>query len=184
MKKRQNNIRTVLPHPRYEGGRNKFVNYVWRGRAVSSFSVIAILSAISYGEKSKRCGWYGPLSLLTMASTISGPCGWCAATSAETFSFPVQSSLFPLPPSRRFRTRIDTPGDQIRPGGGGGKSKERFHERGTPFVKTTPACRFVISCLITACTRTVVSPPFASDPRAYLLSAISGGCEFVKIEKG
>lgn len=68
--------------------------------------------------------------------------------------------------------------------GGGGKSKERFHERGTPFVKTTPACRFVISCLITACTRTVVSPPFASDPPAYLLSAISGGCEFVKIEKG
>lgn len=180
MKKRQNNIRTVLPHPRYEGGRNKFVNYVWRGRAVSSFSVIAILSAISYGEKSKRCGWYGPLSLLTMASTISV---WVVCSNLGR-NVLVSGAVLPLPPSRRFRTRIDTPGDQIRPGGGGGKSKERFHERGTPFVKTTPACRFVISCLITACTRTVVSPPFASDPRAYLLSAISGGCEFVKIEKG
>lgn len=86
----------------------------------------------------------------------------------------VSGALLPPPPSRRFRTRIDTPGDQIRPGRRGGKSKERFHERGTPFVKTTPACRFVISCLITACTRTVVSPPFASDPRAYLLGYLGG----------
>lgn len=89
------------------------------------------------------------------ASAISGPRG--CATSAETFSFPVQSSgVF---------ARIDTPGDQIRPG----ENLKSGFTSADPFVETAPACRFVISCLITV-HRTVVSPPFerSFEFRAYL----------------
>lgn len=160
MKLEANNITTVLVHPRYTGGRNKFVNYVCSRRGGrSSFEFLRyrdpFRNQLRRKEQPMRLAQGMARYPCSPASAISGPRG--CATSAETFSFPVQSSgVF---------ARIDTPGDQIRPG----ENLKSGFTSADPFVETAPACRFVISCLITV-HRTVVSPPLerSFEFRAYL----------------
>lgn len=83
----------VLMHPRKEEI-NLSITFVHgdMGQAVSSFSVIAILSAISYGEKSNRCGWWKVWPVILANRRLPFPGRGCATSTAENvFSFPFHS---------------------------------------------------------------------------------------------
>lgn len=168
-----NNITMMLVHPRYAEGRNKFVNYVLfteisgKREAVSSFPVITILSAISYGEKTNRCGWRKVWPVILAHRRLPFPDRVGVQRSAETFSFPVQSSgVF---------ARIDTP-SRWPDKAGGGNLKSGFHEH-RPVCENHPRVSFRYLVLN-------YSPPncrFASLGTKPISS--SKGCEFIKIGK-
>lgn len=127
-------------------GRNKFVNYVCSRRyGASSFEFLRyrdpFRNQLRRKEQPMRKVW--PVILANRRLPFPGR--GCATSTAEN------GFLVSVSQSSGVFARIDTPGDQIRPGE---NLKGGFTD---PVCETTPACRFVISCLITV-HRTVVSP--------------------------